>query len=81
MNTAFLGQMMPNTGVTENGVVMPHSGFQPMGNILGAFPNADFTAPGYQMAQITLQAIPEPGTVGLLAAPLALLAFRQLRRR
>ncbi len=31
MNTAFFGQMAPNTGVTTNGVVMPHPGFIPGG--------------------------------------------------
>jgi hypothetical protein len=36
MNTAFLAQMAPNTGVTEGGVVMIHLGFLPpgVGNIL-----------------------------------------------
>jgi hypothetical protein len=83
MNTAFLGQMVPNTGVTENGVVMPHPGFIPGGNILSnpMFANADFTTPGYMMAEITIQAIPEPATIGLMAGPLLLLALRQYCRR
>ena len=82
MNTAFLGQMTPNTGVTENGVVMAHAGFIPGGNILSSpmFANADFTATGYQVAEITIEAIPEPGTMTLLAGPLLLLALRRYRR-
>jgi hypothetical protein len=81
MNTAFLGQMMPNTGTTEGGVVMMHPGFIPGGNILSTpmFANADFTAPGYNVAQITVSMVPEPGTLGLLAAPLVLLLLRRRR--
>jgi hypothetical protein len=82
MNTAFLGQMMPNTGVTENGVVMLHPGFSPGGNILSSpmFTNADFTAAGYQVAEISVEAIPEPATISLLAVPLLLMALRRHRR-
>ncbi len=54
-NTAFLAQMVPNAGVDENGVVGLHPGFMPEGNILTAFPGADFTAPGYQVARITIE--------------------------
>lgn len=83
MNTAFLGQMTPNTGVPQNGVVMLHPGFIAGGNILSTpmFANADFTAPGYTAAEITVQLIPEPATAGLLAVPLLLLALRQYRCR
>jgi hypothetical protein len=82
MNTAFLGQMMPNTGATENGVVMLHPGFSPGGNILSSamFTNADFTAAGYQVAEISVEAIPEPATISLLAVPLLLIALRRHRR-
>ncbi len=59
-NTAALDQMAPNTGVDENGVVTPHPGFIPGGNILAAFPNADFTTPGYQVARITVEQVSEP---------------------
>jgi len=61
-NTAFFGQMMENTGVTEGGVVTPHPGFNPGGNILSApmFANADFTAPGYQVARITIERVIPP---------------------
>jgi len=54
-NTALLNQMVPNTGVDENGVVGLHPGFLANGNILTAFPGADFTAPGYQVARITIE--------------------------
>ena len=84
MNTAFFGQTMPNTGVTENGVVSTHPGFQPPGSggILDdpMFANADFTAADYQIAEISVQAIPEPATFGLAGAAFALLACMRFRR-
>ena len=84
MNTAFFGQMMPNTGVTQNGVVGTHPGFMPPGSggILDdpMFANADFKAAGYQVAQITVEAVPEPATFGIAGAALALLAGVRLRR-
>ena len=56
-NTAFFGQQDPNTGVDENGVVRLSTGFLPAsaGGILAdpQFASADFTAAGYQFAQIT----------------------------
>ena len=53
-NTAFLGQMTPDTGVEENGVVQAAEGFIEGGNILRSdeFSNADFTAEGYEVARI-----------------------------
>ncbi len=55
-NTAFFGQAMPNTGVDENGTVQLATGFNPVGEggILDdpRFANADYTAPGYQVARI-----------------------------
>lgn len=67
-NTALLGQTMPNTGLDENGVVKFHPGFISGGNILSAFPNADFTTPGYQVARIKVEQVPEPATtMGLFA--------------
>lgn len=57
-NVAALGQMAPNTGVTENGVVTDHPGFIDGGNILTARPNGDFTLPGYRIAKISLRAVP-----------------------
>ena len=66
-NTAALAQAAPNTGITENGVVAPHPGFMADGNNLQARPNADFTAPDYQIARITVEQIPEPTAItGLL---------------
>ncbi|MEM7454981.1 MAG: spondin domain-containing protein [Planctomycetota bacterium] len=51
-NTAFFGQMAPNTGVDENGNVMLHPGFLPAaaGGILAdpMFANADFLASNYR---------------------------------
>lgn len=67
-NTAALAQAAPNTGVDQNGVVAPHPGFIPGGNILTAFPNGDFTQPGYQVARIRVEKVPEPAaTAGLFA--------------
>ena len=55
-NTAFFGQQTPNTGVDENGVVTDAPGFIPGGPILSTprFANANFTAPGYELARITV---------------------------
>lgn len=70
MNTAFFGQMAPNTGVNENGVVHAHSGFNAPGSggILDdpMFANADFTAGGYQIARISIREVPAPGAAALL---------------
>ncbi|MEZ5162592.1 MAG: hypothetical protein R2688_02360 [Fimbriimonadaceae bacterium] len=67
MNTAFLGQMMPDTGTPEGGVVGFHQGFMPGGNILGSsmFSGADFTAQNYKVARITVDAVPEPATMAI----------------
>ena len=53
-NTAFFGQMAPNTGVDENGVVRLAEGFIPNGPILSdpMFSQADFTDPNFQVARI-----------------------------
>jgi Ca2+-binding RTX toxin-like protein len=57
-NTAFFGQITPNTGVDENGAVTQAPGFKPQGSggILDdpRFANADFTAPGYQIASVRI---------------------------
>ena len=51
LNTAFFGQMMPNTGVIENGLVGPHPGFLARGS--GAilddprFRDGDFNVQNY----------------------------------
>lgn len=62
-NTAFFGQAAPDTGMTEGGVVSEHPGFMaPMsGGILAdpMFAAADFTAPGYRVARITVRAATE----------------------
>ena len=63
-NTAALAQSSPNTGVTENGVIRQHPGFQgserlggATGNVLAARPNADFTAPGASILRIEIDAL------------------------
>ncbi len=68
VNTAFLGQMAPNTGVTEFGTVEFHPGFVQGGNILQAFPGGDFTQSGYQVARISVSAVPEPSTILLFGS-------------
>ena len=57
-NTAFFGQMMPDTGQDESVGVHHHVGFKfpgSMGILDDAmFANADFLAEGYQVARITI---------------------------
>ena len=69
-NTAFFGQAAGNTGVNENGIVHLHNGFNAKGSggILDSprFANADFRAAGYNIARISITAVPEPGAVALL---------------
>lgn len=76
-NTAFLGQSAPNTGVTENGVVGFHQGFINGGNILNAFPGADFTQPDYQIARISVESVPEPFSLIALGLGAAALVKRK----
>lgn len=68
-HTAFFGQMEPDTGIDENGVVHTHPGFLPPGSggILDdpMFASADFTADGYVVARITI--VPEPASAAALA--------------
>jgi len=84
MNTAFFGQMTPNTGVPQNGVVMVHPGFLSIGagGILDAamFAAADFKGAGYQIARIQVEQVPEPSTTLSLMAGLTALALA-IRRR
>ncbi|MEM1180153.1 MAG: spondin domain-containing protein [Acidobacteriota bacterium] len=58
-NVAALGQMAPNTGTPENGVVTDHPGFIEGGAILAARPNGDFTLPGYRIVKFSLNAVPQ----------------------
>ncbi len=80
-NTAFFGQSSPNTGVTENGVVGTHSGFNVAapGNILGStmFANANFKQPGYNVARIRVESVPEPTTMVALCLGAATLIKRR----
>jgi hypothetical protein len=82
-NTAFFGQAAPNTGVTSGGVVGLHPGFIPGGPILSSamFPNADFLAGGYQVAQFSISEVPEPGTLLSGGAGLLLVLFTAWRRK
>ena len=65
-NTAFFGQMAPNTGVDENGVVMPHPGFLDAGSggILDdpRFQEATFRDPGFPGVKIRIER--QPAIVG-----------------
>lgn len=85
-NTAFLGQTVPNTGVTEKMPIQLHAGFNPKGSggILDdpMFDNADFTRTGYPLAQIRVEyaggmdpsPVPIPGAVWLFGSALFCLA-------
>ncbi len=57
-NTAFLDQMAPNTGVTEDGVVTVHEGFMASGNggvvDQASFMNATINIPGLHPLEISL---------------------------
>ena len=84
-HTAFFGQLFPNTGIDENGVVRLHDGFlRPgEGGILDdpMFSNADFIIPGYPIANIRLSVVPIPGAVWLFGSGLAgLIALRRRSR-
>ncbi len=95
-NTAFFGQSADNVGVPEGGVVTAATGFKPAGSggVLDdpRFANADFTAPGYDVARITVTSdggtggggpavVPLPAAVWAFApaAGLAGLAYRRRR--
>lgn len=80
MNTAFLGQAAPNTGTPEGGLIGFHPGFNPGGTILSnpMFAAGDFTSPNYQIARISVEAVPEPATMAVLGfGALAALARRK----
>lgn len=85
LNTAFFGQMSANTGVDENGVIQLHPGFQPVGSggILdnAQFANADFTARGYQLARVTISAVPEPAVMTLMGIGLLAMTWPRAGRR
>jgi len=61
-NTAFLGQAAPNTGADEQGAVVLHQGFNPLGSggILDVprFAVAAFTQLGYPVLRVSLRAEP-----------------------
>jgi hypothetical protein len=82
-NTAFFGQAGPDIGVDEGGTVELAGGFIDGGPILGdpRFANAQFTAPGYQVARITLSVVPEPSTMALCGFGVAAIALASVRSR
>ncbi|MCC5638983.1 spondin domain-containing protein [Nostoc sp. CHAB 5844] len=91
-NTAFLLQTVPNTGTTEGGVVRIHPGFRAAGTggVLDAsrvfrgrtinFANADFKAPDYRVARITIEKVPEPSSIAILPLTGLFMLFCKARR-
>jgi len=69
--------MTGDTGLTEGGLVGLHAGFIPAGNVLSAFPGADFTASGYRVAQISVVPIPEPTSLLLVSIGAAAMGLRR----
>ena len=61
-NTAFFGQTVPNTGVTENNPIITHPGFNARftGGILDdpRFRNGDFSLAGYPFLRVSFRAAP-----------------------
>lgn len=86
-NTAGLSQATPNTGTDENDVIVAHAGHQgsdnlggPIGNVLTARPNADFTLPGANILGINVDNVSarESGfSVSVVDQPLASLTTNQ----
>ncbi|MGK0190316.1 MAG: hypothetical protein ACI9R3_006139 [Verrucomicrobiales bacterium] len=70
-NTAFFGQVKPDTGVAENGVNVSHPGFKAvgMGGILddAMFASADFTVAGYGVAKVKVELL-EPDPVEIVVS-------------
>lgn len=68
-NTAFFGQAAPDTGVAENGVNTAHPGFNAPGSggILddAMFAGGNFTADGYQIAQVSVALVREKKPVDI----------------
>ncbi len=77
MNTAFFGQMMPDTGIVEAGVIGLHPGFNAGGAILSdaRFANADFTRQGYNFVEISVTAAPDQAAVPEVSTSVSAAAF------
>lgn len=62
LNTAFFGQMAPNTGVFQQNPIGVHPGFLPVGSggILDApmFGDANFVEPGFPMMRFRFRGVP-----------------------
>ncbi|MEO0704476.1 MAG: spondin domain-containing protein [Cyanobacteria bacterium J06649_5] len=54
-NVPLLGQTEPDTGMTEGGTIAKHPGVAAGGDVLMAFPNADFTQGLYPLARIRVE--------------------------
>ncbi len=74
-NTAFFGQMAPNTGVTTSMPIVQHPGFNPagLGGILDdpRFRNGQFAHPGYPFVRVSFQASPAVTDFQLFQARIA----------
>jgi hypothetical protein len=95
-DTAFFGQAVPGTGIHPDPVssfIRKRPGYIPNGPILSGgtvflgntytFQNADFTQPGYRVAQVSIQVLPirEPGTLSMLLLGTGIaLSLRKFRR-
>ena len=73
MNTVFFGQMTPDTGVDQNGVVELRAGFLSVGSggILddATFSAADFTAAGYMVRTVCVALEGDEARCALGSAP------------
>ncbi|NET35143.1 MAG: PEP-CTERM sorting domain-containing protein [Cyanothece sp. SIO1E1] len=85
--TPGLNQHVFFFGETEGGVILPHPGFNPGGAVLTQFdslyPEANFLAPGYEIAKITIEeveSVPE-STTAIGTSLVGALFFGLSRRR
>lgn len=80
-NTAGLPGGNGHVDQVMNPFVTAHAGFLPGGNILTAFPGADFGNGIYDVALITItRAVPEPGVLALFLVGVVGIGFASRRR-